>query len=86
MQYRSPERRFRSRGTQVGPAGGWAVGAGGAFVVEELAAPGHTELVFPPGLSEGAFLAIAASHFTLLMCVSTGKVGSEMSQGTGLEI
>lgn len=55
-------------------------------MVEELAATGHTELVFRPGLSEGAFLTIAGSHFTLRMCVSTGKVGSEMSQGTGLEV
>lgn len=48
--------------------------------------PGHTELVFRPGLSEGAFLTTAGSHLTLLVCVSTGKVGSEMSQGAGLEV
>lgn len=50
---------------------------GRALVVEEPTALG-TQLVFQPGLQEGGCLALTGSHLPLLLCVSTGKVGSEM--------
>lgn len=81
VQYRSPWTRFTPRGTAVGRRGGgqrgWGPGPGKGDH------PGRTELVFRPGLSDGWFLAITGSHFAPLLCVSTGKVGSEMLQGTG---
>lgn len=67
----------------------WAGGGGGARAGRRTPSPGkgdrpgRTELVFRPGLSDGWFLAVTGSHFTPLLCVSTGKVGSEMLQGTG---
>lgn len=73
----------------VGLRGGWAAGAGpgpraaGRLPCGRADCPRCVELVFRPGLPEGWFLAITGSHFTPLLCVSTGKVGSEMLQGTG---
>ena len=71
----------------VGLRGGWGAGPGpraaGRLPSGWADCPGCTELVFQPGLPDSWFLAITGSHFTPLLCVSTGKVGSEMLQGTG---
>lgn len=63
----------------MGLRGGWASGRGRAAGGRAL--PWARGAVFQPGLSDGWFLAITGSHFTPLLCVSTGKVGSEMLQG-----